>query len=217
MGRMTPREVVRQTIRFEGVDRIPYAFTPEYGSDFADVCMNPSPDARPKNGVDEWGCVWENIGVSSLGQVKQPALTNWADWESLNIPDIRDPKRWGNIKSARQRAGDRFLLAWGISLYERVHFLRGLEDTWVDIHANPEKLGRLITARLNVGASRRSSTASQSGRLGASVGPRVEDRRAGGYEVCRVSCDYDQRVHDRSCTDEPIGHRECMAVTQQSS
>lgn len=141
---LTPRDVVRRTIRFEGADRIPYWLTPEFGSDFADVAMNPSPDARPKNGVDEWGCVWENIGVSNLGEVKHPVLTDWAHWGKLAIPDIRDPRRWECLKGARDRAGDKFLLSYGVSLYERVHFLRGLEDTWTDIHTNPEELGRLI-------------------------------------------------------------------------
>ena len=141
---MTPREVVRRTIRFEGADRIPYALPPKYGSDFAGVGMNPSPDARPKSGIDEWGCVWENIGVSNLGEVKRPMLTGWADWDTLTIPDIRDPKRWESLDGARERAGDKFLMAYGVSLYERVHFLRGLEDTWVDIHVNPTELGRLI-------------------------------------------------------------------------
>jgi hypothetical protein len=41
--------------------------------------MDPSPDACPTNGVDEWGAVWENIGVSQLGQVKDFPLKDWND------------------------------------------------------------------------------------------------------------------------------------------
>jgi len=103
---MTPREVVQRTVRFEGADRLPYDFGPPYGSDFAGVSMNPSPDARPSEGVDEWGCTWHNIGISKLGEVKQPVLTNWADWDSLQIPDIRDPARWKPLEGARNLAGD---------------------------------------------------------------------------------------------------------------
>ena len=47
----------------------------------------------------------------------------------------------------RRRArtgGNKFLLAWGISLFERVHFIRGLENTWADILTNPAVVGRLI-------------------------------------------------------------------------
>jgi uroporphyrinogen decarboxylase len=141
---MTPREVVRRTVRFEGSDRIPYALSEPYGSDFFGAGMDPSPDARPRKGVDEWGCVWENIGVSNLGEVKQPVLRDWTAWDALTIPDIRDRRRWGGLEGARERAGDRFLLAGGVSLYERVHFLRGLENTWMDIHTAPEELGRLV-------------------------------------------------------------------------
>jgi hypothetical protein len=141
---MSPREVVKRTVRFEGADRLPYTLTEEYGSDMASTSMKPSPDARPKSGVDEWGCVWENIGVSNLGEVKQPALTDWANWDELNVPDIKDPERWKNLEGARERAGDRFLMARGISLYERVHFIRGLENTWVDIYTAKDELQKLI-------------------------------------------------------------------------
>lgn len=141
---MTPREVVARTVRFEGADRLPYALTEEFGSDVDYAFMFPSPDVRPQNGVDEWGCVWRNIGVSELGEVKQPVLLDWADWDQMKIPDIRDPERWEALAVARERAGECFLLGRGISLYERVHFIRGLENTWVDIHAAPAELGRLI-------------------------------------------------------------------------
>jgi len=141
---MTPREVVARTIRFQGADRIPYTLAEPYGSDMADVNMQPSTDARPRTGLDEWGCLWNNIGICNLGEVKTPALKEWADWNALRIPDITDPKRWVPLAGARERAGDKFLLAEGISLYERVHFIRGLENAWVDIHTNPEELGRLI-------------------------------------------------------------------------
>ncbi|MBL7201674.1 MAG: hypothetical protein ISS56_16155 [Anaerolineae bacterium] len=141
---MKSREVVSRTIRFEGADRLPYDLPEEYGTDFASVGMSPSPDARPPHGTDEWGAVWENIGVCQLGQVKDYPLKDWADFDALRVPDVRDPVRWESLDGARERAGDRFLLANGISIYERVHFIRGLENTWTDIYDAPQQLGRLI-------------------------------------------------------------------------
>jgi hypothetical protein len=35
-------------------------------------------------------------------------------------------------------------MSFGISIYERVHFLRGLENTWMDIYDAPDMLCRLI-------------------------------------------------------------------------
>ncbi len=141
---MSSRELVCKTVRFEGADRIPFSLAGQYGTDFANVSVNPSPDARPRSGTDEWGCVWANIGISKLGEVKEFPIKNWANWNNLSIPDIRDSKRWEGISGARERSEGKFLLARGISLYERVHFLRGLENTWMDIYAAPEELARLI-------------------------------------------------------------------------
>jgi len=141
---MTSREVVTRTIRFQGADRLPIDLPEKYGSDFEGIGMSPSPDARPPTGKDEWGAIWENIGVSHHGQVKDFPLKDWANFDKLNIPDINAPERWTSLDGARNRAGDKFLISGGISIYERVHFIRGLENTWADIYESPDQLGKLI-------------------------------------------------------------------------
>jgi uroporphyrinogen decarboxylase len=141
---VTGREIVIRTIQFQGAERLPFDFPDPYGSDFYWAGMVPSPDDRPRSGVDEWGAVWENIGGMVLGQVKDFPLKIWDGFPSLSIPDVRDPRRWSCLDGVRNKAGDRFLLGHGISIYERVHFIRGLENTWIDIHTAPEELGRLI-------------------------------------------------------------------------
>jgi len=140
------RDVILNTITFKGPDRLGISFPEPHGSDFMGVGLTPSPDARPycKSGVDEWGAVWENIGVCNLGEVKKSPLESWDDFPNLKIPDIRDPSRYQNIRGARAKVGDKFLMGWGISLYERTHFLRGLENTWADIYTDPGKLCELI-------------------------------------------------------------------------
>jgi hypothetical protein len=162
---MDPRTVVAQTIRFEGADRLPRDFPEPFGSDFAGVGMTPSPDRRPRQGVDEWGAVWENIGVCNLGQVVDHPLKDWAQFAQMQIPDIAEEGRWQDLAGARTRAGDRFLLASGISIYERVHFVRGLENTWTDIHDAPDELGRLIDVlvEMNVYAIERYAAAGVDG------------------------------------------------------
>lgn len=141
---MQSREIVARTIRFQGADRLPYDLTPQYGTDFAEVNMSPSPDDRPSRGVDEWGAVWKNMGTTRLGEVKEFPLKDWSDFEHLAVPDIEDPKRWAALAGARDRAGEKFMLGLGISIYERVHFIRGLENTWVDIYERPQDLERLL-------------------------------------------------------------------------
>ena len=142
----TPREVIRNTLAFKGPDRLGCEFPEPFVSDFMRTGLHPSPDMRPwgVSGTDEWGAVWENIGVSKLGEVKNVPLESWDDFPKLHIPDIRDPKRFEGIRNARERAGEKYLLGHGVSLYERAHFIRGLENTWADIYENPEKLCGLI-------------------------------------------------------------------------
>jgi hypothetical protein len=141
---MTPREILNRAIRFEGIDRLPKDFPEPYGSDFGWVGPNPSPDARPANGYDEWGALWRNIGVCNLGEVQEFPLKDWADFDSFKIPDVADPVRWQSVKDVRAQAPDKFIIGGGFSMYERVHFIRGLENTWVDIHENPNELCKLL-------------------------------------------------------------------------
>ena len=144
---MTSRELVSRTIRFEGGGRLAYDLPAEYGTDFWEVNMNPSPDDRPRGrgmSTDEWGAVWRNIGVTNLGEVTDFPLKDWKDLDKLNVPDISEARRWEALAGAREAAEDKFLIGSGISLYERVHFIRGLENTWVDIFEAREELCRLI-------------------------------------------------------------------------
>jgi len=162
---MTSREVVIRTVRFENPDRLPFDLSPDYGSDFARVYMTPSPDYRPPSGEDEWGAVWKNLGFSVLGEVESFPLKDWADFDRLKIPDINDPRRWSELEGAREQAADKFLIGFGISLYERVHFLHGLENTWLDIFDAPEKLCRLIDilVEMNLAAIERYAVAGVDG------------------------------------------------------
>ena len=141
---MTSREIVKRTLLFQGAERIPYDLPEPYGSDFFSIELDPSPDSRPASGTDEWGAVWANVGETQLGQVKEFPLKSWNAVDSLRIPDVLDERRWKNVAGIRERAAGRFILAKGISLYERIHFLRGMDATWIDIHESPAELKSLI-------------------------------------------------------------------------
>lgn len=144
---MTPKEVVRRTVAFEKPDRLAHSFPEKYGNDFGGFGMCPSPDWRPNSKeeeTDEWGAVWENIGICQLGEVKKFPLTDWNDYDKLTIPDISDPKRWEGIEERAATVGDKYALCGGISMYERIHFIRGLENTWTDIYLEPENLRKLL-------------------------------------------------------------------------
>lgn len=164
---MNSRELVIRTVRFQSPQRLPFDLPEPYGSDFYWTGLNPSPDDRPSgiSGYDEWGAYWQNFGFSHLGEVKDYPLKDWKDFDKLHIPDIHDPKRWTCIEGMREKAGEKFILANGLSIYERVHFIRGLHNTWTDIYDNPEKLGELIDilVDMNIAAIERYALAGADG------------------------------------------------------
>ncbi len=142
---MNKKDIVINTIKFKGAERMPMDLgLTDVGTDIYAYYLPGNPDARPKNGTDEWGAVWENIGISNLGQVKEFPLKSWDDFERLKIPDIREPWRYKGLMDIRNSAGDKFLLGNGVSLYERIHFIRGLENAWMDIYDNEKELRKLM-------------------------------------------------------------------------
>lgn len=162
---MTSRQLVIDTLSFKNNGRLPFDFPDPYGTDFCWIDMTPSPDARPRQGIDEWGAEWHNIGVCNLGEVKKAPLQDWRDWPQFRLPDIHDPRRWQELPHARAKAGEKFLLGSGISIYERVHFIRGLENTWVDIYEHPVELAGLIDVlvEMNLAAIQKYSQAGVDG------------------------------------------------------
>ena len=141
---MTSRDVVKKTLNFETPDRYAYSFPEPYGSDIYSTGMNPCPDQRPRNGYDLWGCLWECFNNTMLGEVKESPLKDWKDFEKLTIPTIDLEGAWDSIYTAREAAGDKYLLGNMISIYERVHFVRGLENTWCDIIEEPDNLKMFV-------------------------------------------------------------------------
>jgi len=141
---MTSREIVRSALYFKSPSRLPHNFPPEYGNDFYQVELNPPPDARRNRGTDEWGCVWDCLSEGILGEVADHPLKTWDDFDKLAVPDVKQDSRYEYVKKARQEAGDKYVLLSISSVYERVHFLRGVENTWIDMLEEPEKIRMLI-------------------------------------------------------------------------
>ena len=141
---MTSREIVRRSLYFGSPSRLPVNFPDGYGNDFYQIDLDPPPDARRNRGTDEWGCVWDCLSEGVLGEVVDHPLKSWDDFKLLNIPDVKDESRYGPVKTARREAGDKYVLLSISSIYERVHFLRGVEDTWIDLMESPDKITMLV-------------------------------------------------------------------------
>ena len=55
-----------------------------------------------------------------------------------------EERRWEKMKTARTLAGNRYLMSHVCSIYERLYFLRGLENFWCDIIEETPKVEELL-------------------------------------------------------------------------
>ena len=154
---MTGKEVVRKTLRFETPNRYALNLPESYGSDFYWTGLDPSPDWRPRNGLDYWGCLWEGFDYTNLGEVKDSPLKDWDDFHNLNIPSLDMEGAWDAPSAVKAIASDKYILGNIMSIYERVHFVRGLENTWCDILTEPDNLKMFVNllADMNIEIIRR--------------------------------------------------------------
>lgn len=97
----------------------------------------------PGASVDRWGCVFVNIQPGVHGEVKDPILADWSRLEDLRTPEETLALPVESI-NAFCRATDRFILAGGARLFERIQFLRGSENVFMDLAEDAPELHELL-------------------------------------------------------------------------
>lgn len=167
----TPREIVYQTLDFEGPPRAPRQLWSlpwaelHHGEALRAIQRDFPPDivgapaflreAPPTRGnahrvgtyVDEWGCAFENIQEGVIGEVKQPIVRDWdADADKVHVP-----REW--LTMDRDQVNrfcaetDCFVTAGFCARpFERLQFLRGTADLYVDLMIEPPGLLRFMDA-----------------------------------------------------------------------
>jgi uroporphyrinogen decarboxylase len=94
--------------------------------------------------VDEWGCRFENRQWGVIGEVKDPLLKDWGDLASLRLPEERLSVDAGRVDDFCEST-DAFVHSWAsVNPFERLQFIRGPENLYVDLAERPDSLFRLI-------------------------------------------------------------------------
>jgi len=96
------------------------------------------------NSTDEWGCVWYVAEKGVVGEVKEHPLADWDALDDLAAPwELLDQADFGAV-NAQCTKTDRFVRA-GTSVrpFERMQFLRGSENLFMDLACQPPELGVL--------------------------------------------------------------------------
>lgn len=94
--------------------------------------------------VDEWGCVFHNLQRGVIGEVKQPLVATWED-----LDKVRPPEASLTIDTAQIngfcKATDRFVMGGCCPRpFERLQFLRGSENVYLDLGEQPAELFTLL-------------------------------------------------------------------------
>jgi len=84
--------------------------------------------------TDEFGCEWEVMEDGIAGEVKNPVIKTRADLDNYKIPwEILDGMTWENQAQAYKET-DLFVLCGShVRPFERMQFLRGTEQLFIDI------------------------------------------------------------------------------------
>ncbi|MFN2351951.1 MAG: uroporphyrinogen decarboxylase family protein [Kiritimatiellia bacterium] len=159
---MDSYELVTRTLRFEKPERIPRqlwvlpsAFL-RHGEDLVallrryPVDINPrsleipelTPEWRKGAYVDEWGSVWLNLEDGIAGEVKQPVLQDWSALDRLRPPELSADLA-APAEDVLRRRPDAFAMLVGGQIFERLQYLRGTENLYMDLMDQSAELLRL--------------------------------------------------------------------------
>jgi len=101
--------------------------------------------------ADEWGTTWRHAaGGVGASTVSYP-LADWSDLDAYlarGLPDPRAPGRLdGVLPALAQHGRDRYFCGMiHLTLFERLHCLRGMANTFEDFHLYPREVERLLDA-----------------------------------------------------------------------
>ena len=163
---MRDRERVRKAVRHQEVFPVPYRlkFMPavaerlkevldlpdvdrSLGNALVHLKMTPQPVSQEVSGgsgqVDEFGCVWFTDKDGGPYVAGHPLADGVLDTYALPDPDW--PLRFATMAAQAAEEEDRFVLfSFEWSLFERAHFLCGMEQFLVDMVLEPSRVEALL-------------------------------------------------------------------------
>jgi uroporphyrinogen decarboxylase len=94
--------------------------------------------------IDEWGCRFTNIHGGVIGIVREPLVREWDDLSRFRTPDAPLAVDCEAVNSFC-RSTDRFILAGTlVRPFERLTFIRTMEQAMIDLAEQPPELGDLL-------------------------------------------------------------------------
>ncbi len=139
-------EVMRRAIEFDYPDRLPVQMPLLGMCDTHHVGWNQigTGDHSKRETLDEWGCTWARSEVDNMGQVKGHPLADWSALESFRWPDPDDPAFYEGMEARFEGSEGKYITtSIFMLLFERMHALRGFENTLTDLVLERERIEAL--------------------------------------------------------------------------
>ncbi|MGD2215382.1 MAG: cobalamin-dependent protein [Gemmatimonadales bacterium] len=129
------------------LDRIERDFPPDITT-IPVFCSEPVPGGGNAHTVgtfvDAWGCTFLNLQEGIIGQVKQPVVTDWSDTDHVRFPRERLAVDREEVAAFCAATG-RFVLAGTCPRpFERLQFLRGPENLYLDLNRPSAELREFL-------------------------------------------------------------------------
>jgi uroporphyrinogen decarboxylase len=100
--------------------------------------------------LDDWGCIWRNLQPGLLGQVVGHPLADWKAFETFQPPDPSQQYNWSKIRDQIGQDRQNGRLTRGLmsitqgGFFDRLQFLRGMENLMMDFATHPSQISSLI-------------------------------------------------------------------------
>lgn len=142
---MTDREVIEAAIHFGTPDRLPTS------DDTCSVRTNHNAGGhRPRGGeqedyhsrevYDDFGCLWQRSEVHNMGQVKGHPLQDWDALKTYRWPNPDDPFYYEEMEERFTGSEGKYVMtSIGLTLWERLWMLRGMEQVLIELHTDPAR------------------------------------------------------------------------------
>jgi len=166
---MTGRERIKAAITFTHPDRVPRdlwslpyvgkfrkaeldALLAEFPTDIQGVSPIYPPDIYRPEGFqpvgkyrDEWGSVWYVHEPGVVGEVKEPILSDWSALAHFSPPYELIRRRELSTIDRQCAQTDKFVLSeCTVRIFERLQFLRGSQNLFMDIAYGSKELYKLM-------------------------------------------------------------------------
>lgn len=169
MNNFSSRKRVKNSLSFKGLDRIPRdlwaspyisifqeedynSVIEKYPMDIeiaqsSQVTNNEKTRLMSKIGhyKDEWGSVWYIGEPGVVGEVKEPVLSDWSTFSKFKPPyDLLSKREFSHVEKLYER-NEKFIISDVTARpFERLQFLRGTQNLFLDIASDEPKFNKLL-------------------------------------------------------------------------